>query len=356
MTATSYTHTSPDPDANYYWVVACNSSGCSPVDSANPATTTGTAPPTPTASYEWDGSSIVVSWNALADADYYNIYHDDFFDAGCTVRRGSPSFCDELATSVTSYTHTTANYWVVACNNSGCSPVDSTNPVTVTDSPSVTVSACMNESGPPPLHQSVTDGDTELATTLAELCKEHLNTEYSYGFRLYETPLSLAVKAQATEIVQVLVNAGADVNTVTRNDFRLYETPLSLAVKAQATEIVRILVDAGADLNKETQNDFRLDETPLSLAVKAQATEIVRILVDAGADLNKETQNGFRLDETPLSLAVKAQATEIVRILVDAGADPNKETQNGFRLYLSPLEIANERGYTEIINILTATR
>ena len=116
ITATSYTHTSPDPHANYYWVVACNSSGCSPVDSANPATTTGTAPPTPTASYEWDGSSIVVSWDAVTDADYYNIY---FFDAGCTVRRGSPSFCDELATNITatSYTHTRdpdANYyWVV---------------------------------------------------------------------------------------------------------------------------------------------------------------------------------------------------------------------------------------------------
>ena len=137
VTATSYTHTSPDPDRNYYWVVACNSSGCSPVDSANPATTVGTVPPTPTASYEWDGSSIVVSWNALADADYYNIYYDDFFDAGCTVRGGSPSFCDELATSVTatSYTHTSPDpdanyYWVVACNSSGCSPVDSANPAT----------------------------------------------------------------------------------------------------------------------------------------------------------------------------------------------------------------------------------
>ena len=104
---TSYTHTNPDPDSNYYWVVACNSSGCSAVDSSNPATTAGTPPAAPTASYEWDGSSIVVSWDAVADADFYDVYYDDFFGSSCTVRRGSASFCEELATNVagTSFTH-----------------------------------------------------------------------------------------------------------------------------------------------------------------------------------------------------------------------------------------------------------
>ena len=33
---TNYVHTSPDPDANYYWVSACNSVGCSKIDSSNP--------------------------------------------------------------------------------------------------------------------------------------------------------------------------------------------------------------------------------------------------------------------------------------------------------------------------------
>ena len=138
VTATTYTHTDPDPDTNYYWVVACNNSGCSPVDSNNPATTVGTAPAmSATSRYEWDGSEIVLSWDAVNEADYYNIYYDDFFASACTVRRGSTSFCEELATNVTAttYTHTdpdpdTNYYWVVACNNSGCSPVDSNNPAT----------------------------------------------------------------------------------------------------------------------------------------------------------------------------------------------------------------------------------
>ena len=41
MTGTQYTHNSPDDVRNYYWVVACNSGGCSDIDSANPAANEG---------------------------------------------------------------------------------------------------------------------------------------------------------------------------------------------------------------------------------------------------------------------------------------------------------------------------
>ena len=135
---TSYTHDDPDDDANYYWVVACNSSGCSPVDSNNPATTVGTAPGAPTARYAFEGSTIVLSWDPVAGASHYRIYYDDFFSSACRVSSGgNASFCEELATDIndTSYTHDDPDddanyYWVVACNSSGCSPVDSNNPAT----------------------------------------------------------------------------------------------------------------------------------------------------------------------------------------------------------------------------------
>ena len=42
---TSYIHTSPDRDENQYWVVACNSSGCSEIDSSTPARLNGPAMP-----------------------------------------------------------------------------------------------------------------------------------------------------------------------------------------------------------------------------------------------------------------------------------------------------------------------
>ena len=34
-------HADPDRDENYYWVTACNSAGCSEIDSGNPAAGSG---------------------------------------------------------------------------------------------------------------------------------------------------------------------------------------------------------------------------------------------------------------------------------------------------------------------------
>ena len=63
----------------------------------------------------------------------YTVYYDDFFSTGCRLGSSGPSFCEELATDLTAttYTHTTPDatrnyYWVVACNNYGCSAIDST--------------------------------------------------------------------------------------------------------------------------------------------------------------------------------------------------------------------------------------
>ena len=81
--------------------------------------------------YAWDGSSIRVSWDPVAGADYYKVYYDDFFPEGCRLNRdGSTSFCEELATNVleTFYVHADPDidanyYWAAACNGEGCSDV-----------------------------------------------------------------------------------------------------------------------------------------------------------------------------------------------------------------------------------------
>ena len=100
---------------------------------------TAEAPPAPlNQHYAFEGSAIVLSWDAVAGASHYRVYYDDFFSSGCRVSSGgSTSFCEELATNIndTSYTHDDPDddanyYWVVACNRSGCSPVDSSNPAT----------------------------------------------------------------------------------------------------------------------------------------------------------------------------------------------------------------------------------
>ena len=86
--------------------------------------------------YAMEGSVIRITWDPVGGADYYNVYHDYFFNDACSLdRNGNPRFCEELAASVgeTSYVHASPDsfnnyYWVVACNRGGCSEIDSDNP------------------------------------------------------------------------------------------------------------------------------------------------------------------------------------------------------------------------------------
>ena len=138
VTGTTYVHTNPSGGENYYWVVACKSGGCSEIDSKNPAAPAEAIPTAPAnARYAVEGSTIRISWDPVAGADHYNIYHDDFFDSTCRLYRdGSPGFCEELARNVvgTTYVHTDPGssnnyYWVVACSRGGCSEIDPENPL-----------------------------------------------------------------------------------------------------------------------------------------------------------------------------------------------------------------------------------
>ena len=83
----------------------------------------------------WEGATVEFSWEPAEGADYYKVYHDDL-GPGCRVDGdGNARFCDELASNVagTTYVHASPDpddnyYWVTACNNGGCSKIDSNNP------------------------------------------------------------------------------------------------------------------------------------------------------------------------------------------------------------------------------------
>ena len=134
LVETTYTHAVTDR-SNYYWVAACNNVGCSPVAEESPAKPAVDIPPAPSnLTYALEGPSIVLSWDPVDGADYYNLYHHRAFASSCGVRPdGSSMSCDQLAANLveTTYTHADPDrrnyYWVTACNRGGCSPVDVTN-------------------------------------------------------------------------------------------------------------------------------------------------------------------------------------------------------------------------------------
>ena len=146
VAGTSYTHANPDGDSNYYWrcrlqqfrvfsgrlwaVWQPGNHGRDSHQRRRQPATSGTVPALLCRGTRSATLTITTCTTTTSSA------------SACTVRRGSASFCEELATNVagTSYTHANPDgdsnyYWVVACNSSGCSAVDSSNPATTVGSP-----------------------------------------------------------------------------------------------------------------------------------------------------------------------------------------------------------------------------
>ena len=150
-------------------------------------------------------------------------------------------------------------------------------------------------------------------------------TAGSQGVNCYSTfdstDICYAIGSGNAEVVQKLVEAGADVNAVTEEGALI--VTIAVSPVNPNPEIMRILIDAGADVNAETEFHGSLLNaaiTTLGDNIEASAyIAIVEMLVNAGADVNWTDP----YNNPVLAGAVNSGNAEIVRILVEAGADPS---------------------------------
>ena len=85
------------------------------------------------------------------------------------------------------------------------------------------------------------------------------------------------------------------------------DTPLIYAIRQQKTQIVELLLNAGADPN--TQNELEL--TPLIIAINENNPAIVKLLLNAGAN---PRLTGYQ-DINPLFVATMQNKPEMIKIL-----------------------------------------
>ncbi len=113
------------------------------------------------------------------------------------------------------------------------------------------------------------------------------------------SPLWDAAFWQRDEIVDYLLENGADINARTRNG----ETPLHGAVLGEDSAIVERLLLQGAAVNAQADNGM----TPLHRAAWQRSSAIVSLLLTNNADKNIQDHNGF----TPLQLATAADGETV---------------------------------------------
>jgi len=211
-------------------------------------------------------------------------------------------------------------------------------------------------------------GETALVLAKNSLVVQTLIQAGAYD----NTALMNAARSNNLEMVQMLIKAGANVNTRDQDDLTVL---MHAAVTNSPMVIIQALIQAGADINAITnKGDTALmfaarfghlapvkelikagahvniknccGQTPLILATdwlnSAQNNhEVVQTLINAGAHVNVEDCRGF----TPLILAAKNGSLKMVQALIQAGADVNAQKYDNTAAYV-------EKGSPQLIKML----
>lgn len=128
------------------------------------------------------------------------------------------------------------------------------------------------------------------------------------------------------EVMRLLLDHGALVNAEGEDEM----TPLTAACRWGSLPLVQFLIDAGADLdsvswNREDEPEREFGYTNLMLSVAYGGDdnlEVVTALIKAGADVNARTYG--KKNSTAMEMAKHRGRMDIVFLLEDAGAIPDK--------------------------------
>ncbi|XP_055853313.1 rabankyrin-5 [Episyrphus balteatus] len=124
-----------------------------------------------------------------------------------------------------------------------------------------------------------------------------------------DSPLSLSLSLNRTELVPILIRGGADVNARNGQDMTL----LHQAILNHDSETAVFLLQQGADMNALTGEQ----ESPLQLAIHCHLAEVVDALCTRGVALSAPDNKG----DPPLWTALELEYEDVAHVLVRHGVD-----------------------------------
>jgi ankyrin repeat protein len=209
--------------------------------------------------------------------------------------------------------------------------------------------------------------ETEQSEILEVIISTNVDVQQEDGW----SPLHYAAAFGNVETIEVLISAGADVNSMTTNG----RTPLLWAVEFRTNEpnIIRTLISGGSNVNIHKDG-----WTPLFWVMAYGSSDSVQDLLEAGANIGVRDRHGYTAlhwgakggsprslallihagaavmahgenQRTPLHFAAGAKTDENIKVLLDFGADVMAQDEHGW----TPLHSAAAFGTPDHIKILT---
>lgn len=189
-----------------------------------------------------------------------------------------------------------------------------------------------NRYGITPLYLASENGDPAMLKLLLKS-----GADPNAAVKLQETALMTASRTGNVEAAKVLLDAGAKVDA--REEWHS-QTPLMWAAAYKHPELMQELIQRGADVNARSKtNQWERQVTaeprdkwlplgamtPLMYAAREGCVACVRVLADAKADLNAQDLHGV----TATLMAIINGHYDVAALLVDRGADPNIADDTG---------------------------
>lgn len=134
-------------------------------------------------------------------------------------------------------------------------------------------------------------------------------------------------------IVKMLIEAGADVNA--RSSGLHVSTALQEATMTGSSELVQILLNAGANVNSPASHAV-FGRTALQAAVYRKGVDLVRTIMNAGADVNAPA--GYNGGATALQLAASTGNIQVMQFYLRAAPTQTRQRPGteAIQLYKAP--------------------